>query len=406
MTSSQPCSVSPAAGDPSVRAVSRRALIAAVHPDPRGFAEIAAADARRIDWRWVLHCARAHKIAALVAARMEVGAVMEHIDEGVSERLRDIRCRTHLRVDAAVGTLHQLAREFTRAEIPFLVIKGSVLAEHVYGNPELRPFEDVDVVVSPDRVTAAERVMRALGYRFSQIRQLLSATPRNETEARLAELVTRRFYERFHYELPFAPASREGWLPVDVHWHIAPRARLPIHAAQLWNHTSPTVVAGVPVATLDLEATLIHLALHASTCSLAGFRLLPLCDVAWATTRFGDQYQRLWALADAWGVRSQVETVLTIVDRVLGVPPPERIRREMSPSVAGGFGFPAVARPAFLIDQTDRASVSWPRRVYNELLWDLAMRCLGYNVIRGVRVRASRLRWRLMCWRARGSSRG
>jgi len=378
-------------------------LIAAIHPDPERFAEIVATEGSRADWGWVLQRASAHRVAALFAARMDANALPPRLDEDLQQRLRDIQRDAQARTRAAERTLREIAAQFGRAGIPFLLIKGSVLAERLYGNPALRPFEDVDVVVRPDAVAAAEQVLRSLGYRFGQIRQLLAARPAEGAEARVAEAVTRRFYERFHYEFPLVPARGDGRLPVDLHWHVAPSARLRIGTAQLWEQTTPVVVADTPITTLSAEATLLHLVVHATTCSLAGFKLLPLCDIAWATTRFGSQYRGVWDLAGAWGVGSHVESVLEIVDRVLGVPLPPALRADVRPRFARGPGFATVAQAIFLVDYRSNADVSGLRRAYAELVWNLAMRCLRYNLTRGVRVRLSRLRWRVERWRARRS---
>jgi hypothetical protein len=324
--------------------------------------------------------------------------LVDRVGADIQTRLERIRDDARRNADAARRTQQELADDLGRRGIPFFVIKGSVLAEHVYRNATVRSFEDIDLVVPRPRVAEVEEVLRAKGYRLGQIHQLLGTHPEAGVEARAAEVVTRRFYERSHYELPFAPARGDSRLAVDLHWHVAPPSKLRIDPQQLWEQTTAATVAGTRVATLNLEASLIHLAVHATTCSLAGFKLLPLCDIAWSVTRFGDEYRGLWELADAWGARSDVATVLQLVERVLNVPIPAALRRTPPPR---HWAFDRVASAEFLVEYRGRKDIPKLQRAWAEILWNLVMHCARWNVARSLRVRLSRAQWRALCWRWR-----
>ena len=244
---------------------------------------------------------------------------MACLDADVAMRFQEVRQEARRHADVAQRTLNRLAEQFGREGIPFFVIKGSVLAEHVYGDPSLRRFADVDLVTRRELLGRAETVLRSLGYRLGQVEQLLATPPHGPAESQAAEALTRRFYESSQYELPFDVPRSVGLLPVDLHWHVAPAFRLNATADQLWEQTVAVVVAGTRVTTFNPAATLIHLAVHASTCALAAFRMLHFCDVAWAATRWSDEADRLWALAEAWGVATHLDVVLDTVERGLGV---------------------------------------------------------------------------------------
>ena len=140
------------------------------------------------------------------------------------------------------------AEQFGRAGIPFFMIKGSILAEHIYRDPSLRRFSDLDLVVHRDTLARAEELLRSLGYRLGQVDILLNPPPKGPTQWRAAEALTRRFYERFEYELPFYAPPGGELLPVDLHWHVAPGFRLHTSAAQLWEQTVAVTVAGISTA--------------------------------------------------------------------------------------------------------------------------------------------------------------
>ena len=373
-----------------VRDLSTRALIAAVHPDPAGFAGLAAARADRIDWSWLLGCAQAHKVPALVAARMEQSGVQPYLPEAIRARAARLRQEAREQAQRAQQALRELAEGFARAGVPFFVIKGSVLAEHIYRDPTLRRFFDIDVVVPPAELRRAEQQLRSWGYHIGQAEKLLARALGSDAEVRAAEELTQRFYQRFEYELPLVPAKGDGRMAVDVHWHVAPPHRLRATAAQLWAQTVPVCVAGTEVRTFNPEATLIHLAVHATSCTFAGFRLLHLCDVAWAVARRRAPHEPLWALADAWNARAQLDAALEMVERVLqvAVPPGMRTRPRRS-----GAWLRAAAGPTFLLDGWRGTGVSAPKRLGAELLWGLGMGCLMHNLRRSMRVRRARLEW-------------
>lgn len=382
-----------AADDNRSRDVSRHALIAALNPIPDAFERWVRDNAPAIDWRWLLERAQAHKVAALLAARVEECGLLSLVDPDTQPQLGEARRHAAEKNDAAQGTLKEIAELLARARVPFVLVKGLALTERVYRAADLRSFEDLDLLVPAAAMAPAEVAVRSLGYRLGQVRQLLGGEPRDAARS-AAETVTRRFYERYHYELPFVPAARDPRLPIDVHWRLAPASHLSATEEELWKQTEATVLAGTPVRTLNRAATLIHLAVHAVTCSLAGFKLLPLCDVAWALHRFGDEYDGAWDLACAWRAEAQLAAVLLLVERILGTPLPESLRPARS-ALRWRPGVRHVATESFLVDHRGATGLAAWQRPRAELSWNLAMRCLGYNVTRSFGAHLARLEWKV-----------
>lgn len=375
------------------RSVTRQALIAALNPDGKAFQRCLARHGDLIDWPWLLERATTHKVAALVAARVEESDLAAQIHPDIRRRLQDARQVARRNARQALYTLREISPLLDHAGVPFAVLKGVVLAEQVYQALDLRSFVDTDLVVPPDAVAPAEAVLRSLDYRLGQIRPLLGRLPKGASELQAAEVVTRWFYERFHYELPLVPEEESERMAVDLHWRIAPSSHLRATAEQLWRQTEETVIAGQKIRTLNRPATLVHLAVHAATCSLPGFKLLPLCDIAWALSRFGDGYEHVWVLARAWQAQAQLAAVLHLVERVLDVPLPETLLRSRPP-LSWRPGFAHVATVEFLVDHRRADLPAW-QHARAELEWNFAMRCLRHNVVRNMGVRLARLQWHL-----------
>jgi hypothetical protein len=329
-------------------------------------------------------------VAALLAARLRPSSVWTRLTPTQRAALDAATSRAEAVVGAAERTIQLLDRHLRREGIPFLVTKGIVLSRFVYPAPNLRSFSDVDIVVAPQNVAAAVAVLHSHGYRQGQVRQTLGAPPAKD-ELPAARQMTRRFYERFEHEIPFtAPATGE-LLPVDLHWHIAPYRRLAIDAGDLWRESRTVALAGLEVSTLAPEATLLHLALHATTCSLAAFRLLHLCDVAWTVHRAAHDPDRLRRLATRWGAQRHLDRVLAMTTLLFGSP----ARATHSPAVS-----PRLGDGAFLLDDAPR---SWPQRLWSESVWGIATGCLAHNVARSTAMRWTRAMWRGRRWLAMSS---
>src|SRR5262249_12319374 len=127
------------------------------------------------------------------------------------------------------------------------------------------------------------------------------------------------YLRRFH-NLAYAPPRGDERRPVELHWTIVPRGRLRVREADLWTRTRLMPVAGIEVRTLDAEASLIHLAVHALETWFHSFKLLHLNDVAWTVSAAAGTYRDLWPLADAWGATYHLELALRLVDRLAAVP--------------------------------------------------------------------------------------
>ena len=326
--------ISPAAGPRARRRpsssllVTRQLLLAAICPDPSALAAIGVTARGQLDWDWLLERARAHKVAALLATRIVEQEWAVSLPEGIRNVLDEIRSQAQRRAVWARRTLQEVAGALTARAVPFLVLKGSVLAEQVYGDPTRRPFYDVDVLVPLDRLDDAETALIALGYRFGlPALRALAFVPDNvrlagPPDVLVSEPLARALYRTYHHHFIYMPPKGDERLPVELHWHVAAPRSFPAGPSALWAHATPTVVAETSVQTLGLEATLVYVAFHAMKDGAASFRLLHLCDVAWLLARFGHCYQpdRVSAIAAAWHASHHLARALNAAGDLLGVP--------------------------------------------------------------------------------------
>jgi hypothetical protein len=92
----------------------------------------------------------------------------------------------------------QLLAAFASAGVPIILLKGAALAHRIYLNPELRPMDDIDVLIDPADTERAVAITRGLGYSFARRHQS-------------------RFAGRLHH-LPQATIGQSGFqITLEIH---------------------------------------------------------------------------------------------------------------------------------------------------------------------------------------------
>jgi hypothetical protein len=200
--------------------------------------------------------------------------------------------------------LHDILLELSREHIPVNALKGVALAEAVFGNPALRPMTDIDLLVRPETLSAAEGVLGRLGYRFH-----------GDGEKRARFL-------REHYHLVF---WKDSGASVELHWHIDKLPRVSrVDIAGLWERSVRARIAGVEARVFSPEDMVLHLGIHASVKN--GFRrsLRSLWDIReLVDCSPALDWERAAHVAVGWGFGRHLALALRIVRELLGSPIPE-----------------------------------------------------------------------------------
>jgi hypothetical protein len=93
--------------------------------------------------------------------------------------------------------------------------------------------------------------------------------------------------------------------------------------------------------------------------------------------------------------------VLDTVERGLEIPIPSAIRRGAGRRISFRPALRLVATAAFLLDAGRDSDRSKLKRPWAEVVWNVAMSCLRWNVMRSVRTRLARVQWSVQRWRCR-----
>jgi hypothetical protein len=148
------------------------------------------------EWREFVDLLRPHGIYALLAYRL--GAWPE--SRRPPKDVRDVLKRQHLLAAArAMRAGRQIQRAVDALEaagIPSVLLTGPALARMAYPDPALRQSSDIDLLIRPSDVLAAETVLESLGY----------VSPKKEFHISQYE---------YHHQV-FEPSGNKG-LPLELH---------------------------------------------------------------------------------------------------------------------------------------------------------------------------------------------
>jgi len=145
-----------------------RLLVASTWVAPAAYApaqeeRIAAAAEDGIDWAAFLSLLDRHRILALHDVLRQV--LGSRLPDPVYAQLKSRKadaCRQALLQTAELIRLNKAIRD---RGIDVLPLKGTMLSLQLYGDPAMRLTNDIDLLVRPEALDAADRLLQAEGYR-------------------------------------------------------------------------------------------------------------------------------------------------------------------------------------------------------------------------------------------------
>ena len=152
------------------------------------------------------------------------------------------RAALALQFDVARRQLDAIGRAFAAGDVASVVLKGIPLAVRLYADPMMRPSVDFDLLVSPDRIGAAEAALARLGY---------------ETESGRRGAFFRERHFHVHVTAP-------GRVPVELHRLAYAGFGRELTAADLFEGRRPSPAGGEALFVPSPERELVYLAVHAA----------------------------------------------------------------------------------------------------------------------------------------------
>jgi hypothetical protein len=187
-----------------------------------------------------------HRVAPLVFTNLQRYA-REAVPPAIMRDLRSRFERNAHRSIANTSELMRLYRLFQENGIPVLPLKGSLLALQVYGNLALRHAGDIDLLVDPQHVELADRLIR------EDYRKTLPAL-------RLTPSQHRRFLRLMPH---FRYLDDQSNLCIELHWRpFHKQSPHVMDLTRLRSRASTVVVASSTLPALSFLDNIIYLCGH------------------------------------------------------------------------------------------------------------------------------------------------
>jgi hypothetical protein len=209
--------------------------------------------------------------------------------------------------------------------IGYFSIKGPCLAMQAYGSLSQRVFLDLDLIVSPDEVPAAIKVIGACGY---------SQEPRRDPPMS-HELMSSKLFRKFSHEQAFALRQGRREDPsfvLDLHWGIAEHSVMQILPETLKQFVTDIEVCGQSVPTLQAELALVTLCAHGTKHQWEYLKwLVDISELLRSHPSI--DWETVYQLCEKHGITKKMDLALWLCAKSLGAG--ERIPPEILSRVAG-----------------------------------------------------------------------
>jgi hypothetical protein len=265
---------------------------AAPYPDSHHLANLL----QRVHWPLFLALAEDHGLVPLLAEQMQ------HLDsslvsEDVRRTLRDTRRAHTVFTLQLTAELFRVLQRFAEAGLEILVTKGPVLSVRCYGDPGLRQYGDLDVVVRDRDILRATQVMLGLAY---------------EPRIPLTAIHARKMPGEYSFRKPGTHLLVEFHTERTFRYH--PR---PLQIENLFQRRACVTIDGRDVPALSLEDELILICVHGAKHFWE--RLMWIADLAaLISPRHAMDWDRVVTAAREVGAERILRLGLRLASDVLG----------------------------------------------------------------------------------------
>lgn len=197
-----------------------------------------------LNWERVLELAQHHRVFPALFTALQNHRVLPPAVQRVFAKNFQQHALKTLRFSAE---LKSILGKFAEHGIEVLAHKGLVLAQHLFGDPAMRQFGDLDFLMRPADVVRARVALQDLGYRPK-----LHLSPRQE-----------KAYLHAGYEYVFGPAADPSL--VEIQWRVVPRFySVELDMEALFSRSREITFEGQMVRTLGKEDLMLVLCVHAA----------------------------------------------------------------------------------------------------------------------------------------------
>jgi hypothetical protein len=253
-----------------------------------------------IDWPALLALAEQHGVLVLLVDRLK--DLQQATPPEIRETLREWQRRQTVSTLSLTAEMFRLLERLAALRIETLVTKGPALSVRCYGEPGMRQYGDLDLIVRDADMRRTTEAMTALGY---APKVPLSAIQASKFPGEYAFHKPTDLLVEFHTEKTF---RYHPW-------------RLPIET--LFARSSSVIIDGRAVPTLSIEDELVLICIHGAKHFWE--RLMWIADVAALISKNPLDWDKAMSAAHEVGAEKILRLGLRLAMDVAGATLPEQV---------------------------------------------------------------------------------
>jgi hypothetical protein len=262
-----------------------------------------------LDWKYFLNLADLHGITPLLAHNLTNNFTADRIPENYLKQLRQIYTNNLFRNVTLSNELKKVLSVFSQHGIPAIVLKGTPLAEYLFGNPGLRSVGDMDILVPPEKLNLAGFLLMEMGYR---------------------QTVAPQAWEHPFHEAPYCKLSHFP-LIIELHWNLDDERLVAFPQNVFWHRARWLQIQESPIKVLSPEDYLVYLSNHLFKHTTHRLRLLN--DIAELLKKHNGtlDWNYIRESTCSWEIETVVYYALKRAQELLGAPLSASIIRSLKP---------------------------------------------------------------------------
>jgi hypothetical protein len=264
-----------------------------------------------LDWSAVLDLSSRHGVSPLLDDLLQNPEI--DAPHSITQQLHE-QCRTRaLNNLDHVGQLHRVIQALRDENIPVMAYKGPVIGHLGYNELGQRWFNDLDLLVSPDRILNAREVLLEAG--FTQ-ENLVGVPPE-----RLVEDPIFRWGGEFHF-------IKDSAIPVELRYQfVGKNADDQRIFYDLWDSRTSYTIANKTIPALSPEDHMVVLLAHGT--KHGWNRLSWICDIALLSQQAID-WDTVLKKSEEYGWKNAVLLGLAVTAEFTNIKLPASIRQAIS----------------------------------------------------------------------------
>ncbi|MGB7201877.1 MAG: nucleotidyltransferase family protein [Pyrinomonadaceae bacterium] len=213
-----------------------------------------------LDWEYTLITASRNGLLPLLSWNL-LRKFRQSLPGEIQERLSAFY-QSHMQENLFLSfKLTEVVSLLEKNEIPVLSLKGPTLAVQAYGDPALRHYVDLDILVQPRHFDRAIELLLCNGYKSD-----ISSGP---LKRKLLFFTRKKDLSLF---------SSDNRVRVELHWKLSgSHFSLPLELDQLWNRMDSLNMGGTDLRVLAFNDLFVYLCLHGARHGWE--RLAWICDL-------------------------------------------------------------------------------------------------------------------------------